>query len=87
MEVKRDLRNCILLPLLTYKSEAKMWNRAQESRVHAVDMCNLRGAYGVLRWDGENTENIYEIFGMGTCTNGGRCGMVEKEHLKMVWSH
>ncbi len=30
MEVKRCLRNSILLPTLTYGSETRMWNRAQQ---------------------------------------------------------
>ncbi len=40
MEVKRGLRNSILLPTLTYGSETWMWIRVQQSRVH---MCG-RGA-------------------------------------------
>ena len=36
MEVKRGLRNSILLPTLTYESETWTWNRAQQSRVCAV---------------------------------------------------
>ncbi len=46
MEVKRDLRNN-LLPGLTYGSETWTWNRAQQSRVRAVEMRYLRGAFGV----------------------------------------
>ncbi len=33
MEVKRSLRNSILLPTMTYGSETWTWNRAQQSRV------------------------------------------------------
>ena len=44
MEVKRGLRNSILLPTLTYRSETWMWNRALHLRVHAVEMSYLRGA-------------------------------------------
>ncbi len=51
MDVKRGLRNSILLPTLTYWSENWTWNGAQQSRVHAVEMSYLRGAYGVSRWD------------------------------------
>ncbi len=47
MEVKRDLRNSILLPTLTYGSKTWTWNRAQQSRVRAVEMSYLRGACGV----------------------------------------
>ncbi len=38
IEVKRGLRNSIFLPTLPYGSEMRMWNRAQQSRVRAVEM-------------------------------------------------
>ncbi len=77
MEVKRGLRNSILLPTLMYGSETWTWNRAQQSRVHAVEMSYLRGACGVTRWDGESNESVYESCGMGSCANGVNCGVVE----------
>ncbi len=49
MEVKRGLRDSILLPVFIYGSETWTWNRAQQSRVHAVEMSYLRGACGVTR--------------------------------------
>ena len=54
MEVKRGLRNNILLPILTYGSETWIWNRAQQSRVHGVEIIYLIGACGMIRWEGEN---------------------------------
>jgi len=33
MEVKRGIRNSIILPTLTYASEAWTWNVAQQSRI------------------------------------------------------
>ncbi len=56
MDVKRGLRNSILLPTLTYGSENWTWNGAQQSRVRAVEMSYLRGACGVSRWDELNNE-------------------------------
>ncbi len=47
MDVKRGLRNSILLPTLTYGSENWAWNGAQQSRVRAVEISYLRGACGV----------------------------------------
>ncbi len=41
MDVKRGLRNSILLPILTYGSENWTWNELQQSRVHAVEMSYL----------------------------------------------
>ncbi len=70
MEVKRGLRNSILLPTLTYGSETWTWNRAQQSRVRAVEMSCLRGACRVTSWDGESNESVYERCGMGSCANG-----------------
>ncbi len=77
MEVKRGLRNSILLPTLTYGSKTWVWNRAQQSRVHAVEMSYLRGVCGVTQWDGENNESVYERCGMRSCANGVSCGVVE----------
>ncbi len=54
MEVKRGLRNSILLPTLMYGSETWTWNRVQQSRVCAVEMSYLTGACGVTRWDGKS---------------------------------
>ncbi len=56
-DVKRGIRNSILLPTLTYGSENWTWNGAQQSRARAVEMSYLRGACGVSRWDGLNSES------------------------------
>ncbi len=58
MDVKRGLRNSILLPTLTYVLENWTWNRAQQSRVCAVEMSCLRGTCGVSRWDWLNNECV-----------------------------
>ncbi len=44
MDVKRGLRNSILLPTLTYGSENWTWNGAYQSRVCAVEKSYLRRA-------------------------------------------
>ncbi len=77
MEVKRALRNNILLPTLTYGSETWTMNRAQQSRVCAVEMSYLRGACGVTRWEGESKERVYERCGMRSHGSGVNCGVVE----------
>ncbi len=38
MEVKRDLRNTVIVPTLTYESKTWAWNESQRSRVQAVEM-------------------------------------------------
>ncbi len=57
MDVKKGLRNSILLPTLTYGSENWTWNGAQQSRVCTVEMSYLRGACG-MRWDELNNECV-----------------------------
>ncbi len=63
MEVKRDLRNKIIVPTLTYAGETWAWNDCQRSRVQAVEMSYLRSACGVSRMDGMSNETVYERFG------------------------
>ncbi len=70
MEVKRGLRNSILLPTQTYGSENWTWNGAQQSRVCAKEMSYLRGACGVSRWDGLSNESVYERCSMRGHGNG-----------------
>ena len=62
MEVKRTLRNSILLLTLMYGAKTWMWNRAQQSRVHTVEMSYLSRACGVIRWDGESNASVYERY-------------------------
>ncbi len=64
MEVKRDLRNTVILQSHTYASETWAWNESQRSRVQAVEMSYLRSACGVSRMDGMSNESVYERFGM-----------------------
>ena len=59
-DVKRGLRNSILLPTLTYGSKNWTWNGVQQSRVRAVEMSYLRGACGVSRWDGLSNERVWK---------------------------
>ncbi len=49
MEVKRDLRNTVIVPTFTYASEIWAWNENQRSRVQAVEISYLRSACGVSR--------------------------------------
>ncbi len=77
MEVKRGLRNSILLPTLTYGSETWTWNRAQQSRVHAVELSYQRGACGVTRWEGDSNESVNERCSMGACASVVKRGVVE----------
>ncbi len=48
--VKRDLRNTVIVPTLTFASETWAWNESQRSRVQAVEIIYL-SACGVNRMD------------------------------------
>ncbi len=77
MDVKRGLRNSILLPTLTYGLENWTWNGAQQSRVRAAEMSYWRGAFGVSIWDGLSNESVYERCGMRGRGSGTGCGVLE----------
>ncbi len=64
MEVKRHLRNTVLVPTLTYASKTWACNESQRSRVQAVEMSYLRSACGVSRMEGVSNERVYKRFGM-----------------------
>ncbi len=64
MEVKRHLRNTVIVPTLTYASKTWAWNESQRSVVQAVEMSYLRSACGLSRMDGMSNESVYECFGM-----------------------
>ncbi len=78
MEVKRDLRNTVIVPTLTYASETWAWNKSQRSRVQAVEMSYLRSACGVSRMNGMSNESVYEHCGMSHVGEGKKCGVVEE---------
>jgi len=77
MDIKKGLRNSIVIPTITYAAETWTWNEAHQSRIRAVEMSYLRGACGVSRWDGERNERVYERYGMSENARGVDCGVVE----------
>jgi len=77
LEVKKGLRDSIVLPTLTYGSETWTWNDSQQSRIQAVEMNYLRGACNISRRDMESNARIYRRFGMESDGVGIRCGVVE----------
>ncbi len=77
MDVKRGLRNSILLPTLTYGSENWTWNGAQQLRVRAVEMSYLRGACEVSSGDGLSNASVYKRCGMRERGSGVGCDVVE----------
>ncbi len=78
MEVKRDFRNTVIVPTLTYASETWAWNESQRSRVCAVEISYMGSACGVSRMDGMSNESVYEHFGMCHEGEGKKCGVVEE---------
>ncbi len=61
MEVKRDLRNTIIIPNLTYARETWAWSESQRSRVQAVEMSYCRSACGVSIMDGMSNESVLSV--------------------------
>ncbi len=51
MEVKRDLRNTVIVPTLTYASKTWAWNESQRFGVQAVEMSYFRSACGERRME------------------------------------
>ncbi len=77
VEVKRGIRNSVILPTLSYASETWTWNAAHQSRVRAVEISYLLGACGMSRWHRESNEDVYRRFGMNETTMGMDCGVAE----------
>ncbi len=84
MEVKRDLRNTVTVPALTYASKTWAWNESQRSRVQAMEMSYLRSACGVSRMDGMSNESVYKHFGMCHVGEGKKCGVVKGVKRQML---
>ncbi len=61
MEVKRDLRNTVIVPTFTYASKTWVWNESQRSKVQAVEMSYLRSACGVSRMNGVRNESVCSV--------------------------
>ena len=54
-----------------------------------MEMSYLRGGCGVIRWEDEIYESVYERCGMKPCGIGMNCDVVEwveKNTLKWFWS-
>ncbi len=76
-EVKRGIRNSIILPILSYASGTWTWNASQKSIIRAVEISCIRGASGVSGRDGESNESVNERFGISVTAKGVKCGGVE----------
>ena len=64
MDVKRSLHDSIVIPTLTYGSEAWTMQEGYKSRVRAVEMNYLRGACGVTWRDRLTNEEVKERCGV-----------------------
>ncbi len=86
-EVKKALRDSIVVPTVAYASEIWVWNQSQRSKIQAVEMSYLRGGCGVNRMDGESNENVHRKFGMSSRGDGMSCGVVEMvKRSTLRWS-
>ena len=77
IEVKKNLRESIVLPTLSYGSEMWKWNTSDQSKIRAVEMTYLRAGVGVTRMDRISNEEVYERYGMAEEKPGVDCGVVE----------
>ena len=71
------------MPTLMYGSETWTWNRAQQSKVRAVEMSFLSRVCGVTLED-ENNESMYERCSKGSNANEVKCGVVEWLKVNML---
>ncbi len=85
-EVKKALRDSIIVLTVAYASETWIWNQSQRSKIQAVEMSYLRGGCGVNRMDGESNENVYRIFGISSRGERMSGGDGEAQHTEMVWT-
>ena len=51
LECARVLNDSLLVPVLTYGSERKIWREKERSRIRAVQMDNFKGLLGIRRMD------------------------------------
>lgn len=58
-EIKRDLRNSIILATVAYGSEVWKCNEAEQSRVQAVEINYMRTSAEVTLMDGFSNEEVY----------------------------
>ncbi len=77
MEVKKAIRNSVILLTLSYASETWPWKAAQQSRIRAVEMSYIWGACGVSGRDGESNEDTYGRYGMSEAVVGMDCQVTE----------
>ncbi len=89
MEVKKGLRDGIIVVTVTYASETWVWNERQRSKIQAVEVSYLRGGCGVWRMNGESNESVYNRFGMSNKGEGMKCGVVDgvKHNTKVIWPY
>ncbi len=87
-EVKKALRDSIIVPTVAYACETWVWNHSQRLKIQAVEINYLRGGCGVNRMDGESNEYLYRKSGMSGRGEGMSCGVVEmvKHNTEMVWT-
>ncbi len=86
-EIKKELRNSIIIPTVTYEIETWKWNKCKRSTIQVFKMNYLRSGCGVNKMGGESNENVLYIrFGVACKGAGMRCGVVEKVKCnKLRW--
>ena len=64
IECARALHESLLMPVLTYSSETKIWREKESYRIRAVQMDNLRGLLGIMRMNKVQNARIRQLCGV-----------------------
>ena len=64
LECARVLHESLLVPVLTYGSEARIWREEERSRIRVVQTDNLRGLLGIRRMDKAPNARIRQLCGV-----------------------
>ncbi len=85
-EVKKALRDSIIVLTVAYARETWVWNQSQRCKIQGVEISYLRGGCGVNRMDRKSNENVYRKFGMSSRGEGMSSGVVEMvNHSTLRW--
>ncbi len=64
-EVKKALRDSIIVLTVPYASKTWVWNQSQRSKIQAAEISYMRGGCGVNRMDGESFFFFFFFYNTG----------------------
>ena len=84
LECARVLHESLLVPVLTYGSEAMIWREKERSRIRAVQMDNLRGLLGIKRRDKVPNAWIRQLCGVKMGVDEKMDGLVACREWRLI---